>query len=65
MSLHRPFQPFRTLEDDMRDNPRPVDDTPHVHFHEHDGMARHAHEHIHWEGRSEHAHSSMLVDPPK
>jgi len=44
----------RTLADDLRDKPRPVDETEHVHFHSHDGR-RHAHRHIHPE---QHAHSS-------
>jgi hypothetical protein len=42
------------MEDVMRDNPRPVDTTPHEHFHEHAGV-RHVHTHVHPE---DHAHSS-------
>lgn len=44
----------RTLADDMRDDPRPVDTTPHAHFHEH-GFGRHSHVHVH---PDEHAHST-------
>lgn len=53
--------PFRTLEDDLRDRPQPVDEGgPHVHFHEHGGK-RHAHEHVH---PDEHAHSALTGLPP-
>lgn len=43
----------RTLADVARDHPRPIDPTPHVHFHAH--PTRHSHEHVH---PSDHAHSA-------
>lgn len=43
----------RTLADDLREYPRKVDKTPHVHFHFHGGH-RHSHRHAH---PDEHAHS--------
>ena len=51
------FPPFvwRTMADDLRYHPRPVDPTPHVHFHAH--PTRHAHEHVH---PSDHAHSKRI-----
>jgi hypothetical protein len=49
----------RTLEDDRRENPVPVDDTPHPHFHSHGGK-QHTHVHQHPE---DHAHSTRLDLP--
>lgn len=46
----------RTLADTLR---RPVDPTPHVHFHDHGGQ-RHAHRHRH---PDRHPHSALVTEP--
>lgn len=51
----------RTLADDLRENPRPVDPREHVHFHEHGGE-RHAHVHRNGKG-DDHAHSTITSLP--
>lgn len=52
----------RTRADDLRENPRPVDPSRHVHFHAHGGRI-HAHEHAHTEPLAWHAHSARLDVP--
>lgn len=50
---------YRTLADDLRDDPRPTDRTEHVHFHEHGADGRHAHSHRHGDRNAAHAHGHL------